>query len=116
MQDPKELGEDIHKFVEVLIDDSASELQKAFIESVLYGTGIIIVGSRGSAKRTIQQIAYEELLSDSFKNLERRANLMWLDDVVVKPNTPFQFTDYDPRGADRIKGPKGPRTKWGKIK
>lgn len=116
MQDPKELGEDIHKFVEVLIDDSASELQKAFIESVLYGTGIIIVGARGSAKRTIQQIAYEELLSNSFKNLERRANLTWIDDVILQPKQIIQLTDYDPRGADRIKGPKGPRTKWGKIR
>lgn len=116
MKDPKELGEEIHKFIEVLLDDSVSELQKAFIESVLTGTGIVIVGSLGSGKRGIQQIAYEELLSDSFKNLERRANCIVLDDVGIKPYAPFTLTDYDPRGADRIKGPKGPRTKWGKIR
>lgn len=116
MKDPKSVGEEIHKFVEMLLVESASELQKAFIESVLMGTGIVIVGSRGSGKRPIQQIAYEELLSDSFKNLERRANLMVLDEVELKPYAPFPLTDYDPRGADRIKGPRGPRTKWGKIK
>lgn len=116
MKDPIVVGETIHKYLEVLIDDSASELQKAFIESLLLGTGIVIVGSRGTGKRSIQQIAYEELLSDSFKNLERRANLMVLDDVEMRRKEIFQLTDYDPRGADRIKGPKGPRTKWGKIK
>ena len=39
MKDPKSVGEEIHKFVEVLLVESASELQKAFIESVLTGTG-----------------------------------------------------------------------------
>ena len=113
MIDPLNIEKEI---LTVLINESASELQKAFIESVLYGTGVVIVGSRGSSKRPIQQIAYEELLSGSFKDLERRANLMVLDDVVLVPHRSFELTDYDPRGADRIKGPKGPRTKWGKLK
>lgn len=60
-----------------------------------------------------------EVIMGDFGHLEARA-VKYADFIVVdevetlKPV--FELTDYDPRGADRIKGPKGPRTKWGKIK
>lgn len=62
--------------------------------------------------------AVEIVLCD-FKHLEikaiKYADLYVIDEVETKLPV-YELTDYDPRGSDRIKGPKGPRTKWGKIK
>lgn len=116
MKDPILVGENIHEFLKILVDEGIPEIQQSMIDAITHGTGIVIVSSRGTGKRSIQHIVYEKLLSDSFKDLERRANLMVLDDVIPEPRPRIQLTDYDPRGTDRIKGPKGPRTKWGKIK
>ena len=116
MKDPLSVGEEIHKVIKVALDDACTESQETFLKTLLSGTGILIVGSRGNGKRNIHQIAYEHMLNADFAELERRANLVVLDDVVLMPHRSFEITDYDPRGADRIKGPKGPRTKWGKLK
>lgn len=60
-----------------------------------------------------------EVVMGDLNHLEARA-IKHADFIVVDEVEPlkpvFELTDYDPRGADRIKGPKGPRTKWGKIK
>lgn len=58
-----------------------------------------------------------EVVMGDFGHLEARAikheDFIILDEVSEQV---FELTDYDPRGADRLKGPKGPRTKWGKLK
>lgn len=88
---------------------------------------------RGSGKTSyLMGIAIHQILQDSlvhgtgamsvsgdFRKLEAKAlnwgSLIVLDDVEV-PHVKPELTDFDPRGADRLKGPKGPRTKWGNLK
>lgn len=73
---------------------------------------------RGSGKYNLQLAYYQAaLLGTSFSEVKvrgRNITILVHDDVYIEPILKPQLTDYDPRGADRIKGPKGPRNRWGK--
>lgn len=75
---------------------------------------------RGSGKSNLYAKYCEALLEEyrftKFALVGDSLTFNAYHDTVEQPYVRPELTDYDPRGADRIKGPKGPRTKWGKIK
>lgn len=104
------IGEHIHQFVEAVMQRATSEVEKSVIDACTYGHGIVVTATRGN------KLSYKRVPVEEFVFVGDSITFSTHDNVYLQPAIRPELTDYDPRGSDRIKGPKGPRTKWGKIK